>query len=125
MSQINLNHFLHSSTAITVCYTYVRNYHLESSKPHLVTCIDEINCWMSANRLKLNTNKTQFILLGTRQQQMKRKSVSFDGVEIPFSDDVPFLGVVFDNELKFSTQIKRLVGKCFYHLRRMRSVRRS
>ena len=42
-----------------------------------------------------------------------------------FSDDVTCLGVVFDNELKLSTHIKRLAGKCFYHLRQMRSVRRS
>ena len=92
-----------------------------------------------ANRLKLNTDKTQLILLGTRQQlvKVKRKSVSLGGVDIPFSDDVSCLGVVFDNELKFSTgvvfdnelkfstQIRRLTGKCFYHLRQMRSVRRS
>ena len=43
---------------------------------------------------------------------------------IPFSDDVTCLGVVFDNEFKFSTHIKRLAGKWFYHLRQMRSVRR-
>ena len=56
---------------------------------------------------------------------MKRKSVFLYGVDIPFSDDVTCLGVVFDNELKFSTHIKRLTGKCFYHLRQMRSMRRS
>ena len=82
---------------------------------------------MSTNRSKLNTDKTQFILLGTKQQlvKVKRKSVSLDGVDIPFSDDVTCLGVVFNNELKCCTHIKRLAGKCFYHLRQMRSVRRS
>ena len=82
---------------------------------------------MSANRLKLITDKTQLILLGTRQQlvRVKRKSVSLDGVDIAFSDDVTCLGVVFDNDLKFSTHMKQSAGKCFYHLRQMRSVRRS
>ena len=82
---------------------------------------------MSANRLKLNTDKTQFILLGTRQPlvKVKRKSVSLDGVVMPFSDDITCLGVMFDNVLKFSTYIKRLTGKCFYHLRQIRSVRGS
>ena len=79
---------------------------------------------MSANRLKINKDKTQFILLRTREQlvKAKHKSDSNDDVDIPFSDDVTFQGVVFDNELKFSTHIKRLAGKCFYHLRQMRSV---
>jgi len=31
----------------------------------LVACIEEISHWMSANHLKLNTDKTQFIWLGT------------------------------------------------------------
>ena len=53
---------------------------------------------------------------------MERKSVSLDGMNTPFTDDVTCLGVVFDNELKFSTNIKRLAGKCFYYLRQMRSV---
>ena len=100
----------------------------ESSIPHLVTCIDEINCRMSANHLKLITDKTQFILLSTRQQlvKVKRNSISIDGVDIPFSDDVTCLGVVFDNELKFSTQSYQAVGrKMLYHLRQMRCVRRS
>ena len=75
--------------------------------------------------------------LGQQLVKVKRKSVSLDGVDIPFSDDVTCLGVVFDNELKFSTgvvfdnevkfstHIKRLAWKCFYHLRQMRSVRCS
>ena len=80
---------------------------------------------MSDNRLKLNTDKTQLILLSTRQQlvKVKCKSVSLDGVDIPFSGDVTCLGVVFDSELKFSTHIKRLAENCFYHLHQMRSVR--
>ena len=62
---------------------------------------------MSANHLKLITDKTKFLLLGIRQQlvKVKRKSASLDGVDIPFSDDVTCLGVVFDNELKFSIHI--------------------
>jgi len=34
-------------------------------------CIAEMDNWMSSNRLKLNTEKTQFIWLGTRQQLQK------------------------------------------------------
>ena len=69
-------------------------------------------------------NKTQYILAGTRQQLMKVKckSISLDGVDIPFSDDVTCWGVMLDNELKFYTKIKWLAGKYFYHLYQMHSV---
>ena len=34
----------------------------------LLMCVSDIDRWMSSNRLKLNTDKTEFIWLGTRQQ---------------------------------------------------------
>ena len=62
---------------------------------------------MSANRLKLNKDRTQFILLVTKQQlvKVKRKSIFLEGVDVLFSDNVTCLGVVLDNELKFSTHL--------------------
>ena len=44
---------------------------------------------------------------------------------IPYMVWSTCLGMVFDNEMKISTHIKRLAEKCFYHLCQMRSVRRS
>ena len=41
------------------------------SIPRLVSCISNINRWMSPNLLKLNSDKAEFILLGTRQQLAK------------------------------------------------------
>jgi len=37
----------------------------------LLSCVEDIDVWMSRNRLKLNTDKTEFIWLGTRQQLRK------------------------------------------------------
>jgi hypothetical protein len=36
-----------------------------------VRCIEDINEWMTSNRLKLNPDKTQFIWFGTRQRLSK------------------------------------------------------
>ena len=83
---------------------------------------------MSSNRLTLNTNKTQFMWLCSRQQvmkaQMQCQTLTLGGVEIKFCTEVICLGVVFDPELTFAVHIRRLAGKCFYHLRQMRTVRR-
>ena len=64
----------------------------------MVACIEEISGWMTANRLKLNTDKTQFIWHGTRVQLMKVdiSSIELDGVNIPVSTEVRCLGVVLD-----------------------------
>ena len=84
---------------------------------------------MSSNRLKLNTNKTQFMWLGSRQQVTKAhircQILTLNGVEIEFCKELICLGVVFDPELTFAVHIRRLAGKCFYHLRQLRTVRRK
>lgn len=78
---------------------------LESSILHFVSCVDEINCWMSDNCLKLNMDKAQVLVLGTGLQlvKVKCKSISLNDVDMQFSDYVTCLGRVLYNRLKFST----------------------
>ena len=82
---------------------------------------------MTSNRLKLNTDKTQFLCAGTRQQLAKVtvNSVFLDGVNIELSEEVTLLGVVVDREVTFAPHIKRLAGRCFYQLRQLRTIRRT
>ena len=67
---------------------------------------------MSSNRSKLNTNKTQYTRLGSRQQvtkaQMQCQTLTLDDVEIKFCAELVCLGVVFDPELTFDAHIRRL-----------------
>ena len=82
---------------------------------------------MSSNRFKLNADKTDFIWLGTRQQLSKenRDIIVLDDVNIKPCREVTLLGVVIDEELKFTSHIKRLTGRCYYQLRQLRTVRRA
>ena len=38
---------------------------------------------------------------------------------------VSWLGVLLDSRLTFAPHVRRLSGKCFYHLRQLKTVRRS
>ena len=98
-----------------------------SSISCMTTCIEEINQLMSSKRLKLSTDKTQFIWMGTRQQLAKNQcqTVNLRGTSIHISTEVTCLGAVIDSELKFALHIKRLAGRCFYQLRQFCSIRRS
>ena len=91
----------------------------------VVACINDIGEWMTGNRLKLDTDKTQFIWHGTRVQLSKVNidKIELDGVSIPMSTTVCCLGVMLDGELSFAEHIKRLSG-CFYQLRQLWSIRR-
>jgi exonuclease III len=94
---------------------------------NVAVCIDDINQWMSSNRLKLNAEKTQFTWLGTAQQLAKLNTsrITLGSVDIQVSENVTCLGVVIDREVTFAEHIKRLAGKCFYQLRQLRTVRRT
>ena len=91
----------------------------------MVSCIGELDRWRCSNRLKLSINKTDFILLGTRQQIEKANSVQLGGICIHSSTIVTCLLVLNDNELTFSAHIKRLTGRCFYQLHQLHTVHRA
>ena len=74
----------------------------------LVACINDIGKWMTGNRLKLNTDKTQFIWHGTQVQLSKVDidRIELDEVSVPMSTTVRCLGVMLDGELSFAEHIK-------------------
>ena len=82
---------------------------------------------MTANWLKMNTDKTDFIWLGSKQQLAKihSPSILLEAVHVPVSTVVTCLGVQFDSQLTFTPHVQGLARRCFYHLRQLRSVRRS
>ena len=93
----------------------------------VTACIEEIDEWMSSNRLKLNTDKTQFIWLGSRQQFQK---VSVNAVHlgadvVNFQTTVGNLGVTIDSQMTMAAHVRRICKTSFYQLRQLRTVRRS
>lgn len=93
----------------------------------ITTCIKEIDLWMSSNRLKLNSDKTQFIWLGSRQQLQKLgvDDIQLNNHVVAFQSSVYNLGVHLDSHLTMKAQVQRICQTSFYQLRQLRSVRRS
>ena len=93
----------------------------------VVSCIGDIDNWMASNRLKLNPDKTQFIMLQSRQQlaRVNCESIRLGNVDIPFSPKVNCLGVILDAKLTMVQHIRGVTGRCFYQLRQIRALRKS
>ena len=90
-------------------------------------CIADIDIWMSSNRLKLNSDKTQFIWLGSRYQRQKVDITSIQlGInEVKFQSSVNDLGVIIDDLLSMKDHVQRICRSSFYQLRQLRAVRKS
>ena len=93
----------------------------------LTKCVENIESWISSNRLRLNVTKTEFLWLGSpiRLASNPPSSIQITGSSIAPSKTVRSLGVLIDPAISFREQITGLANTCYYHLRQLRSIRRS
>ena len=84
-------------------------------------CLTDIYTWMSQNKLKLNADKTEVLVLGTPKQLAKISvpSISVNG-EIVKILNIPIgkLGSVFDPSMNMAAHVSN------YHLRNIRRIRK-
>ena len=76
----------------------------------LTKCVENIESWMSSNRLRLNVTKTEFLWLGslTRRASNPPSSIQITGSTIAPSKTVRSLGVLIDPAISFREQIAGL-----------------
>ena len=88
-------------------------------------CVSDIQSSMTENMLKLNSDKTEFIMLGIRQQLQKVTipSININGCHIEPSQTVKNLGVMFDRELKMESQVSALTKSAYHHMRNIGTIR--
>ena len=82
---------------------------------------------MSLSKLKLNPEKTEFIVFGSKAQRQKISShfpVSILGGLLHPVDSVRNLGVWFDADFSFSEHIKRTCKACFLQMRGLCRIRK-
>ena len=81
---------------------------------------------MNSNKLLLNSSKTEFLLIGTKQQRLKFSqltTLSLGNDIIPVSSSARNLGFIFDSDMSFTDQINSLSKSCHFHIRDIRRIR--
>ena len=100
---------------------------LETTFIYLEKCLCDISVWMSQNKLKLNNDKTEIILFGSKKHQaeLNIKSLSVAGTDVSVaSEPVRNLGAMFDSQLIIVPHVKSVVKKSSFHLRNIGKARR-
>ena len=107
-------------------YLYDRVQALPGVISTVVSCIAEIESWMNSNRLKINSEKTQLIWLGSRHELVKisTTSINLGSCTVDFLKTVNDLGVTIDCQLSMKDHV-RVCTTAYYHLRQLRSIRGS
>ena len=90
-------------------------------------CIEEIGIWMTQNILKLNNDKTEFILMGTQQQLSKLENISLhiNSDTIKPTDHVRNLGFIMDSLLKNGSHINKITSSSYCKLCDITRIRPS
>ena len=89
-------------------------------------CIRAIRAWMQANKLKLNENKTEVMLIGTRQQLSKVNlgTLTVGDTSVAIVNKARNLGVWFDSQLNFNVHITKICSLSFCSLYKIRRIRK-
>ena len=115
----------HSYADDTQIYLSVPAVDASTAVQRFTLCVERIEAWMGANRLKLNTEKTQVIWIGTRQQLSKIDitELRLGSATVPVSNSVSDLGVMVDSQLTMADHVATTCRSCFFQLRQLRSIR--
>ena len=89
-------------------------------------CIQAIRSWMIKDKLRLNANKTEFMIIGTIKQLAK---VNFDGLSVGENIIAPVTSVRnlrswFDQNLSMIPHINKICKAASFHIYNIRRIRK-
>ena len=94
-----------------------------TSKLRIESCIHDVNNWMSANKLMLNHDKTELLVLHARHRpQPPLESILVCSDVIYSSNSAKNIGAWFDNVMFTDKQINSICQSAFYHLRNIAQI---
>ena len=88
-------------------------------------CIDDVLLWMNSNKLKLNTDKTEVMPVGSASclESVDSECANIGGNSVPFKTSVKYLGVHLDKTLSMQKYISSICCASFLKHRRISSIR--
>ena len=88
--------------------------------------ISEISKWMFNNKLKLNEDKTEFLIIGRKEQTkiITTESLSIGNETVYKVPSAKNLGVIIDSQLEMSLHIQNTCKICYFHIRQIYKIRR-
>ena len=109
----------------TQLYVHFTHKNVALALDKLSRCLEDVKRWLSTNKLKLNTDNTEFIVFGSKSQCEKLNysyPVKILGNLISPVDAVRNLGVWFDSDFSFSCHVMKVCKACFAHVRDLKRL---
>ena len=129
LSKVIQNHpgiHFHFYADDTQLYVHLTHKHATLAFERLKNCLDDVRKWLSVNKLKLNPDKTEFILFGSKNVRTKLGKffpVNILGTLLSPAEAIRNLGVWFDSDFSFSCHVRNICKACFVYIRDLRRLR--
>ena len=98
----------------------------ETAMCKLQDCVEEIRLWLASNHLKLNEDKTEFLVIGSKPQLRKigtKCSFKIGNEIIQASKKAKNIGAVLDENMEFRAHVDQVARSCYLHLRNIAHIR--
>ena len=106
-------------------YKSVLPCNIDNMLKDLACCISSVHTWMHNNKLKMNNDKTEIMLVGTQHKlnNIITNNISINNENITLSYKVKDLGVVLDDRLSMNQAVSHIRKICFLELRKIAHLR--
>ena len=118
-------HLYADDTQLYISFRTDCSYDLSLAKRRVECCVNDIDCWMVNNGLKLNQDKTELVLISSKFRC--RPSLEFIQVvdeKIQPKPSARNLGVIIDQCLDLTDHVNKICVSCQYHLRNIAKIRK-
>ena len=89
-------------------------------------CISDIKSWMSNNKLKLNDDKTELLIVlsESAQNKIQNTHIQIGSSTISASNNVRNLGIYLDSNMSMENHIKKVCQSAYFQIRNLSSIRK-
>ena len=106
-------------------YVHASLRNVAAAEQSITECVEALEGWFKANRLKLNCDKSEIIWFGSKHNigKLDQNSLVIGGSAIKPVKSVRVLGVIFDSLLKFDCHIANVCRACFFFIRQINLIK--
>ena len=119
-------HLYADDTQLYICFDLASLESSEEAVKKIEDCIQDIRIWMIQNKLKLNDDKTELlIILPSRQiHKCSISSIQVGETQVQSSKAARNLGVLFDDTMSMRQQVNSIVRNCYAQIRSIGQIRK-
>ncbi len=119
-------HIYADDTQIYCFFNVKSSTDADNALASLTKCVEDVRAWMTQSLLKLNDDKTEFLVMSSPhfQQTVCKKSMTIGDAVINSTQQCRNLGVTFDARMDLKKHVANVCRSAFFQLRKIGTIRK-